>query len=169
LVNSVCALASAAARQAMDSLDRCMVALLDVQVEGYGIGLRALSPDAITDRLQVRQRRSCRLVRVLAVTRPVLLRDQLLAQRLAYGRVGGHGPVRYPARGAWFVNPPQIESTRRARVAFEHRGMTSPAAWRPRLSLARPPGLTAVTSQLHRKGARSDMVLPLHEGFLLLR
>jgi hypothetical protein len=50
LVNSVCALASAAVRQAIDSLDRCMAALLDVQVEGYGTRLRAVGPDAMADR-----------------------------------------------------------------------------------------------------------------------
>ena len=47
----VCALANATARQAMDSPDRCMAALLDEQVEVHGTGLRALGPDATADRL----------------------------------------------------------------------------------------------------------------------
>jgi hypothetical protein len=33
----------------MDSFDRCMAALLDVEVEGYGTGLRALGPDRMAD------------------------------------------------------------------------------------------------------------------------
>jgi hypothetical protein len=51
LVSSACALASAAARQAMDSLDRCMAALLDEEVEAHGAGFRALGADAMADRL----------------------------------------------------------------------------------------------------------------------
>src|SRR5580704_3007845 len=51
LVSSGCALANAAARQAMDSLDRCMAALLDEEVEAHGAGFRALGADAVADRL----------------------------------------------------------------------------------------------------------------------
>src|SRR5271169_3850691 len=51
LVSSACALANAAARQAMDSLDHCMTALLDEEVEANGAGLRALGADAMADRL----------------------------------------------------------------------------------------------------------------------
>ena len=39
LDSSACALANAAARQAMDSLDCCMAALLDEEVEAHGAGL----------------------------------------------------------------------------------------------------------------------------------
>ena len=35
-VSSACAFANAAAKQAMDSLDRCMAALLDEEVEAHG-------------------------------------------------------------------------------------------------------------------------------------
>src|SRR5580704_15013637 len=51
LVSSACALANAAARQAMDSLDRCMAALLVEEVEAHGSGFRAFGADAVTDRL----------------------------------------------------------------------------------------------------------------------
>ena len=51
LVSSACALANAAARQAMDSLNRCMAALLDEEVEAHGAGFRALGPNAMADRL----------------------------------------------------------------------------------------------------------------------
>src|SRR5580704_14058768 len=52
LVNSACALASAAARHAMDSLDRCMgAALLHKKVEAHSAGFRALGPDAVAERL----------------------------------------------------------------------------------------------------------------------
>jgi hypothetical protein len=46
LVSSACALANAAAKQAMDSLDRCMAALRDEEVEAHGPGFRALGADA---------------------------------------------------------------------------------------------------------------------------
>jgi hypothetical protein len=46
LVNPACTLANAVARQAMDSLDRCMTALLDEEVEAHGAGFRALGADA---------------------------------------------------------------------------------------------------------------------------
>src|SRR6185437_11566309 len=49
LVNSACALANAAARQAMDSLDRCMHALLDKEVEAHSAGFGALGPDPVSD------------------------------------------------------------------------------------------------------------------------
>ena len=42
LVNFARALANAAATQAMESLDRCMAALLDEEVEAHGAGFRAL-------------------------------------------------------------------------------------------------------------------------------
>src|SRR6185503_6901053 len=51
LVSSACALANAAARQAMDSLDRCMAGLLDEEVETHGAGFRALGADPMADRL----------------------------------------------------------------------------------------------------------------------
>ena len=49
LVNFARALANAAATQAMESLDRCMAALLDEEVETHGAGFRALGADAMTD------------------------------------------------------------------------------------------------------------------------
>src|SRR5271169_4378974 len=51
LVSSACAFASAPAREAMDSLDRCMAALLDEEVEAHGPGFRAFGADAMADRL----------------------------------------------------------------------------------------------------------------------
>jgi hypothetical protein len=35
----------------MDSLDRCMAAVLDEEVEGHGAGFRALGAEAMADRL----------------------------------------------------------------------------------------------------------------------
>src|ERR1700691_356934 len=51
LTSSICALARAAARLAMHSLDRCMIILHFEEVEADGAGFRALGPDAMTDRL----------------------------------------------------------------------------------------------------------------------
>src|SRR5580704_17378050 len=51
LTSSICALARAAARLAMPSLDRCMMILRFEEVEADGAGFRALGPDAMTDRL----------------------------------------------------------------------------------------------------------------------
>src|ERR1700719_5133558 len=51
LVSSACALANAAARQAMDSLDRCMTALQAEEVETDGARFRSLGADAMADRL----------------------------------------------------------------------------------------------------------------------
>ena len=59
LVNSACALASAAARHAMDSLDRCMAALLDEEVEAHSAGFGALRLDAMADRLLGILRHQC--------------------------------------------------------------------------------------------------------------
>src|ERR1700689_2004317 len=49
--SSICALARAAARLAMPSLDRCMIILHLEEVEADGAGFRALGPNAMTDRL----------------------------------------------------------------------------------------------------------------------
>src|SRR6202167_3525968 len=49
--SSICALARAAARLAMPSLDRCMIILHFEEVEADGAGFRALGPDAMADRL----------------------------------------------------------------------------------------------------------------------
>src|SRR4029077_15220010 len=52
LVSSACALASAAARQAMDSLDRCCIAALQAEeVETDGAGFRPPGADAMAPRL----------------------------------------------------------------------------------------------------------------------
>src|ERR1700722_19128932 len=51
LTSSICALARAAAKLAMHSLDRCMIILHFEEVEADGAGFRALGPDAVTDRL----------------------------------------------------------------------------------------------------------------------
>src|SRR6266699_1094182 len=49
--SSDCALASAAASAAIDSLDRCMGGLRPKDIEADGPRLRAASPDAMTDAL----------------------------------------------------------------------------------------------------------------------
>src|ERR1700691_6204950 len=49
--SSICALARAAARLAMPSLDRCMNILHFEEVEADGAGFRALGPDTMSDRL----------------------------------------------------------------------------------------------------------------------
>src|SRR5208282_3128538 len=51
LVSSPCALASAAAMAPIDSLDRCMTALHGEEIKTDSSGFRALSPDAMADRL----------------------------------------------------------------------------------------------------------------------
>ena len=51
LVSSACAFANAAAKAAMDSLDRCMTALLDEEVEAHGAAFRTFGADAVADRL----------------------------------------------------------------------------------------------------------------------
>src|SRR5580704_7217222 len=51
LTSSICALARAAARLAMPSLDRCMIILRLEEVEADGAGFRALGPYTVTDRL----------------------------------------------------------------------------------------------------------------------
>src|SRR6202167_5116322 len=49
--SSICALARAAARLAMHSLDRCMIVLHFEEVEADGDGFRTLGPDATPDLL----------------------------------------------------------------------------------------------------------------------
>src|SRR6266436_7310261 len=51
LVSSSCALASAAASDATDSLDRCMAALRLENIEAHRAGLGALGADPMADRL----------------------------------------------------------------------------------------------------------------------
>src|SRR5271170_1875017 len=51
LVSSACALASAAARLAIDSLRRCMASPRSQEVEADGSRFRALGSDAMADRL----------------------------------------------------------------------------------------------------------------------
>src|ERR1700722_6992917 len=51
LTSSPCALARAAARLAIEALDRCMVLLRGKNVKADGSGLRALGPDAMPDGL----------------------------------------------------------------------------------------------------------------------
>src|SRR5262249_6509796 len=50
-VSSVCALASAAASAAIDSLDRCMLALRFQQIEAHRAGSRSARPNAMPERL----------------------------------------------------------------------------------------------------------------------
>src|SRR6266550_805151 len=51
LTSSACALASAAASEATDSLDRGMAALHLQEIEAHRAGLRPACPDAVPDRL----------------------------------------------------------------------------------------------------------------------
>src|ERR1700733_13200346 len=51
LTSSACALASAAARLAMDGLDLCTAALHAEEIKAHRTGFRALGADAVPDRL----------------------------------------------------------------------------------------------------------------------